>query len=155
MDRYLLDTNIVVFMITGQDDEMSRDVHNIIKDYENQLYISTVSVMELIYLYRAGRIDQKRKRFKTALDLIQSIEDFLNIIIKPFAKEHTKTLSKLEIANNHNDPFDHAIISHAITEKLILVSSDTKFKHYTPQKLNTNLISPPLKRFLKTFLRVD
>jgi len=137
MNRYLLDTNIVIFMLFGEDDKLSRDVSYAVKDDSSQLYISTISVMELVYLYRAGKIDNaKRKKYKTAFDLVQAIEDIFHITIKPFSKEHTKVLAKLEIANLHNDPFDHAIISHAITEKLILVSSDTKFKHYTPQKLH-------------------
>jgi len=137
MGRYLLDTNIVVSMVTGELDNLSPDVFSIIDDNNNQLYVSSVSVTELVQLYRIGKIDNaKRKKYKTAFDLVQAIEDVLYITIKPFAKEHTFTLSKLQVVENHNDPFDHAIISHAITEKLILVSSDTKFKHYTPQKLN-------------------
>jgi len=92
--------------------------------------------MELVYLYRAGKIDPKRKKFKTIESVIKALENDFRITIKPFAKEHTKILAKLEIANLHNDPFDHAIISHAITEKLTLISSDTKFKYYTPQKLH-------------------
>jgi len=137
MDRYLLDTNVLVSLISGEYDRIAPDVFSILKDYENQLYVSSVSVVELLQLYRIGKIDNtKRKKYKTALELQQAIEKEFYITIKPFAKEHTLTLSKLTIANGHNDPFDHAIISHAITEKLILVSSDTKFKHYTPQKLN-------------------
>jgi len=137
MGRYLLDTNIVVSMVSGELDNLSPDVFSIVDDYSNQLHISSVSVMELIQLHRIGKIDNvKRRKYETALELLQAIEEVFNITIKPFAKEHTLTLSKLTITNGHNDPFDHAITSHAITEKLILVSSDTKFKHYTPQKLN-------------------
>jgi len=137
MGRYLLDTNIVISIITVELDNLSTDVFSIIDDNSNQLYVSSVSVTELVQLYRIRKIDNaKRKKYKTAFDLVQAIEDIFRITIKPFAKEHTKVLAKLEIANLHNDPFDHAIISHAITEKLTLVSSDTKFKYYTPQKLN-------------------
>jgi len=136
MNKYLLDTNILVFLISGELDNLSSDVSYIVDSYENQLYTSSVCIMELIQLYNVGRIERKRKKYKTALELIQSIEKDFSITTKPFAKEHTLTLSKLQIVDNHNDPFDHAIISHAITEKLVLVSSDTKFKHYTSQKLN-------------------
>jgi len=136
MDRYLLDTNVLVRLVTGEHDRISPDILSIIDDYNNQMYVSTVSVMELIQLHRIGKIDKKRKKFKVTEDLVRVIEKDFNIVIKPFAKEHAFTLSKLQVADNHNDPFDHAIISHAITEKLTLVSSDTKFKHYTTQKLN-------------------
>jgi tRNA(fMet)-specific endonuclease VapC len=54
----------------------------------------------------------------------------------PFTEKHINTLSKLKIAEGHNDPFDHSIISHAITDKLILVSSDKQFENYRKQNLN-------------------
>jgi len=115
MNRYLLDTNIVIYMLLGENDKLSRDVAYDVRDDSSQLYISTISVMELVYLYRAGRIDPKRKKFKTIESVIKTLENDFRITIKPFAKEHTRILVKLEIANLHNDPFDHAIISHAIT----------------------------------------
>ena len=71
-----------------------------------------------------------------ATDMVKAIEEDLYIEILPFTKEHSYTMAKLEIAIGHNDPFDHSIISHAITDKLTLVSSDRKFKEYIPQKLN-------------------
>jgi len=114
---------------------MSRDVFSIVKDYGSELYVSSVSVVELVQLHRIGKIDQKRKKFKVTEDLVRVIEDVFHITIKPFSKEHAITLSRLSIANGHNDPFDHAIISHAITEELTLVSSDRQFRHYTSQKL--------------------
>jgi len=44
MGRYLLDTNIVVSMVTGELDNLSPDVFSIIDDNNNQLYVSSVSV---------------------------------------------------------------------------------------------------------------
>ncbi len=89
--------------------------------------------MELVQLYRIGKI--KSKDFKSAATLIDAIESEFFIKILPFEKVHTEALSKLKVVDGHNDPFDHSIISQAITDKLILVSSDGKFKEYTKQKL--------------------
>ena len=36
---------------------------------------------------------------------------------------------------DHKDPFDHIIIAHAISHKMSLVSSDTKFPFYRKQGL--------------------
>ncbi len=134
MSRYLLDTNILVFLLLSELDNISNDIKQIVDDYNNQLYTSSISVLELLQLYRIKKIHSKN--YKTATDLYTSIEKDFNIKIIPFNKEHSKTLSKLKIASAHNDPFDHAIISQAITENLILVSSDKKFKEYTSQLLN-------------------
>ena len=134
MARYLLDTNILVYVLFSEFDNLSNDTKDILNDYNNQLYTSSISVLELLQLYRIKKIQSKN--YKTATDLYITIEKDFDIKIIPFTKEHTKALSKLKIAPNHNDPFDHAILSQAITENLILVSSDKKFKEYTTQILN-------------------
>ena len=134
MARYLLDTNIVVFLLLSELDNISDDIRQILDDYSNQLYTSSISVMELLQLFRIKKIQSKN--YKTPNDLYTTIEKDFNIKIIPFTKEHTNTLSKLKIAHNHNDPFDHAIIAQAIEENLILISSDKKFKEYTSQLQN-------------------
>ncbi|WP_172914055.1 type II toxin-antitoxin system VapC family toxin [Capnocytophaga canis] len=131
--RYLLDTNILIFILLGkQKDELSSEIRNIIDDYSNIICTSSICVTELVQLYRIGKIKPK---YKTAEAMVRAIENEFYIEVLPFDKNHTKTLSKLQIIDGHNDPFDHSIISHAITDKLFLVSSDGKFDSYTPQKL--------------------
>ncbi|MBD1432895.1 type II toxin-antitoxin system VapC family toxin [Sphingobacterium sp. DN00404] len=133
MARYILDTNILAFFVSGEYDNISPDVAMILGDHANQLYVSSVSVTELLQLYRIGKI--KPKQYKTTQQLQDAIQKDFYIKILAFGEEHTKTLSRLDITGGHNDPFDHAIISHAITEKLTLISSDRKFEDYTSQNL--------------------
>lgn len=134
MARYLLDTNIVAFFISGEYDDISSDVAMLLSDHANQLYMSSVSVVELLQLYRIGKIFPEN--VKRTTEIIDIIEKDLYIEILSFTKQHAQMLSTLEISARHNDPFDHSIIAHAITEKLILVSSDRKFEDYTAQNLN-------------------
>jgi len=132
--RYLLDTNIVVFMLLGEHDSISSDVLYATNDSSSQIYTSSISITEIVHLHRVGKISSKK--YKTSLQMIRATEDELNIVIRPFAKEHAEMLAKLEITDKkHNDPADHAIIAHAITDSLTLVSSDTKFQQYTAQGL--------------------
>lgn len=134
MSQVLLDTNIVVFMLTNRLDEISRDVNLILKDYNTSLAISTISVMEIIQLCRTGKI--KLKKGLKSEDVPLYIENEFFITIRSFSKTHTSTMATLHISNDHNDPFDHAIISHAITDRYTLVSSDSRFKHYENQHLS-------------------
>jgi tRNA(fMet)-specific endonuclease VapC len=134
MSRYLLDTHIVAFLLLSESYKISDETSEIIYDYNSHLHTSSVCVMELMQLYRIGKI--KTKKYKTANALYNAIESEFYVKILPFAKQHTATLSKLKIADGHNDPFDHSIISHAITDKMILVSSDRQFENYTTQNLN-------------------
>lgn len=134
MSRYLLDTKILVFLVSGQLDNISEETRDILDDYNNQLYTSSISVTELVQLYRIKKIQQS-KMFKTSSEMVYVIEKDFFIKILPFSKEHIKKLTTIKISEGHNDPFDHAIIAHSITEKLTLISSDRRFKEYIPQKL--------------------
>ena len=77
-------------------------------------------------------------RWKSAEEIINAIKDefFINII--PVKTEHLRTYARLRLntQQDHKDPSDHVIISHAITEHLPLISSDTRFGYYRTQGLD-------------------
>ena len=131
--RYLLDTNIVVYIGMSEFDKIAPQTNLIINDYNNQLYTSSITAVEIVQLYNNNKI--KSKKYKTAKDFIDAIEKVFFIKILPFTKEHVETFSKLKLSPKHKDPFDHSIISQAITDKFILVSSDKAFEDYVSQKL--------------------
>ena len=128
--RCFIDTHILIWALSGS---LSDDIFDIVADYENQIYVSSESVKELICLFKAGRV--KVKGWKYASDIFDSIEKELGYTISYVKKEHLKTLASLVPARNHNDHCDHVIIAHAITERLPLISSDGKFKEYERQGL--------------------
>jgi PIN domain nuclease of toxin-antitoxin system len=73
MNRYLLDTNIVIFLISREWDDISKDVGVILEDYTNLLYTSTIVISELLQLVRIGKI--KFKRYKNNMEIIRAIEN--------------------------------------------------------------------------------
>ena len=133
--RLLLDTCIVINFAL-QRDNLSQDVWALLSDYDNQLYTSMESVKELIVAFRRKGVG--RRLWKKEDDIISYIKDELNIGILPILEEHIHTYARLTIneAQGHNDPSDHIIIAHAITERLPLISSDHKFDFYMSQGLN-------------------
>lgn len=134
MARYLLDTNILAFLMLGDDSNLSTETLDILSDTSNVFCVSSVSVTEILQLYRIKKI--RPKQFKTIQELYRAIEDSFFITILPFTKQHTAVLSNLRVVEGHNDPFDHSILAQAITEKMPLISSDHQFKNYTSQKLD-------------------
>ena len=129
--RYLIDTNVFIRMI--KDYDISDDTKAILEDYENTIYVSSESIKEFIHLVQNGKIvPQKSIRL---LDVFELIEKF-GLNVKYVSKEHLRTLAKLELVENHNDPSDRLIISQAITEKMPLISSDTKFPKYCKHGLD-------------------
>ena len=133
--RYLIDTNIFVYM-TQDVSSLSHNVRNILSDYENTFHISAESVKELIVAYNNKGL--LTKKWKSAEEMVAAIENEYYINILPIGKEHMRTYSNLSINNieHHKDPSDHVIISHAITNKIPLISSDRRFHFYTTQGLD-------------------
>lgn len=129
----MLDTNILIFMLSGETESISRDVTEILSDFSNLLYISSLTLVEITFLFKSNKIKTK---YKTTDDLLDSISNEYFLTVLHTKPEHLKTYSQLQIAENHKDQIDHFIISQAICEKMQLVSSDRKFKEYRPQNLD-------------------
>lgn len=133
--RYLIDTNIIVYIISDPD-SLDNDVKAIISDPDNTLYTSAESAKELVIAYRNKGL--LTKRWGKAEDMLNSIEDEYGIYIRPINREHIHTYARLSLntRQDHRDPSDHVIISHAITEHMPLISSDTRFGYYRAQGLD-------------------
>lgn len=133
--RYLLDTNIYIYFVTDRD-YLSEEVYSILDDPGNLLCLSAESVRELIVAYNNKGLGNKR--WKTAEDMVRSIEEDYFVEILPLQKEVMHTYSRLRINTvmNHKDPSDHVIIAHAMTLKIPLISSDTRFSYYRRQGLD-------------------
>lgn len=128
--RYLIDTNIFIYLSTDRE-KLSLDVVELLSEPDTLAYISTESVRELIIAY--NNKGWGNKKWKSAEDLVNSIEETFYIEILPIAKDVMQTYSRLSINRtmNHKDPSDHVIISHAITIGMPLISSDTRFPYYS------------------------
>ena len=135
MTRYLLDTNIFIFLATDVSG-INNDVLMLLNEPDALISISSASVMEMVVGYNNRSFDTRR--WKNAQQMVESIEEEFYIEILPFKEEHLITFARLRanIAKGHKDPFDHMIISHAITEKMTLVSSDQRFPFYRRQGLS-------------------
>ena len=130
--RYLLDTNILINLV--KDDYDDTDILELTTDYENIIYVSSESVKEFIHLVQAGKIILK-KEYRT-LDVFDLIETTFGFEVKYVTKEHLRTFAQLDSVEGHNDPSDRLIIAQALTEKMPVISSDTKFPKYRKQGLN-------------------
>lgn len=135
MNRYLLDTNIFVYAVEDRDN-LSADVLAILEDYESVFYMSAESIKELIVAFRNKKL--LNEKWATPLDMVRSITEDYYITILPVDNEVMKTYASLELnhSEDHKDPSDHIIISHALTFRMPLISSDHKFLYYKRQGLD-------------------
>ena len=130
--RYYLDTNILIFILSNDKDELDQQTLEILEDYSNTFFLSTVVLKEIILLYKEGKLEHLN--YKTNKDLFVAIEE-LNYEIISVTKKHLFAYAELEPVEDHKDPNDHVIIAQSISDKIPIISSDKKFKRYENQGL--------------------
>jgi PIN domain nuclease of toxin-antitoxin system len=129
MTRYLLDTCTWIFLLTG-DIKLKKQQQQIIIDPQNTIYISVVSVWEMTIKIEKGKL----KLPKPLQELIfeACVKDNFKILnLDVFSVLNTKNLP-----NYHQDPFDRILISQAIDNDLMIITSDSKFFQYEVKILN-------------------
>ena len=130
--RYYLDTNILIFILGNDRDELNTETLDILEAYSNTFYLSIVVLKELILLYKERKLGHlKYKTYKDIFDIIEG----LRYEIIPVTKKHLFAYAELESVREHKDPNDHIIIAQSISDKIPVISSDRKFKLYEKQGL--------------------
>ena len=134
MQLYLVDTHIFIWY-AKEPYKLTRDVAALMDDYENVPCISSESLKELVQLW--NKKPHIRRWWDSPLDLLRDVEEGYHFRILYLHKEHYETYARLQIneTQDHYDPSDHLIISHAITNRIPLISADTRFPWYRNQGL--------------------
>jgi len=137
--RALLDTCVIIDWATDPQ-ALEDGIWNILDDPENRLYISAETMRELVVNYNSKKL--LTKYWSNAKDMLETIENEYGVEVLPITRNVMATYTELQlnVAQDHRDPSDHIIISHAITEHLTLLSSDLKFAFYQTE---TNLNNSP------------
>ena len=122
--RILLDTHIFLWFISG-DTQFSMDIRDAIRDPDNEVYLSAVSVWEAIVKYQLGKLplpEPPETYLPKQRDLhqISSLNLDENSVIQ---------LSKLPLL--HRDPFDRMLICQALQNDLTIVTVDTAIRAYS------------------------
>lgn len=133
--RMLLDTCVIIDWATDPQ-ALDDGVWDIIDDPENRIYISAETVRELVVNYNSKKL--LTKYWSNTKDMLVTIENEYGVEVLPITRNVVATYTGLQLntADDHRDPSDHIIISHAITERLTLISSDLKFPFYRSQGLD-------------------
>ena len=120
--KYLLDTHSVIWYLKASP-ELPKKIRDLIHNNETGIYISSVSLWEIVIKMSLGKLDINMP-LDELLDIIKS-KDF-NIL--QIEDECLKKLSNLPFI--HKDPFDRLIISTALAENLIIITADENIKKY-------------------------
>ena len=132
--RYYLDTNILIFYHDPQHSELTDDVFQLLTDYENILYTSSVCVQEMIHLCEIGKIGNDKYDKYEAGEILQWLKEN-DIRIVPVEERHLEKYAEMPMHEEHRDPNDRMIIAQAIVDKVPVISSDCKFGQYAEEGL--------------------
>lgn len=129
--KYLLDTHIFLWVIFDEK-RLSEKAKKIIKNLDNQIYISVITYWEISLKYSIGKIDLvgikpddlPKQAVKVGIETLKLSENLVSTFYR---------LPKIE----HKDPFDRLIIWQAINENITLISKDKKMGDYKEFGLRT------------------
>ena len=129
--KYLLDTHIFLWVIFDEK-KLSEKAKKIIKDLDNQIYISVITYWEISLKYSIGKLDLvgikpddlPKQAVKVGIETLKLSEDLVSTFYR---------LPKTE----HKDPFDRLIIWQAINENITLISKDKEMEDYKKYGLRT------------------
>lgn len=120
MRRLLLDTNVVVWLLLGDRDAVSRRAARALMDERNSVALSAVSVWEIAIKRSLGKLDIEPS-WRNALARL----DFDPL---PVTAAHAHEVEALPW--HHRDPFDRLLVAQATLEGHALVSADPRLADY-------------------------
>jgi PIN domain nuclease of toxin-antitoxin system len=117
--RVLLDTQVLFMAVTGA--QLSRKVQSLLAGLDNELLLSSTSILEIAVKHARKKIDMPEARVE------QAVED-LGLTVIAFEPRHAYRLFTLPM--HHGDPFDRMIIATALVEGVPLIGGDRQFARY-------------------------
>jgi PIN domain nuclease of toxin-antitoxin system len=121
---YLLDTHTLLWAI-GKTSELSKNVIQEIKNPDNEILVSAVSLWEIALKCSIGKL---KINFMPS-DIPEYCEEMKFSLIPLEPLDAIKSM-QLPYRNEHKDPFDRMLIYQCINNNYILISKDTQVKIY-------------------------
>ena len=120
MARYLLDTNVYIWLVTHSR-RLSGPVRTIIADPGNEILVSLASIWEISIKLGLGKLTPLPDEHAVLI----SESELLPLDIKI---DHAQRAGLLPLL--HRDPFDRMLVAQAQIEDLILITNDPKIEQY-------------------------
>jgi PIN domain nuclease of toxin-antitoxin system len=122
--RILLDTHIFLWFISG-DIQLSTDVRDTIRDPDNEVYLSSVSVWEAIVKYQLGKLPLPEPP-ETYLPKQRNLHQIASL-----ALDESSVIQLAKLPPLHRDPFDRMLICQALQNGLTIATVDAAVRAYS------------------------
>ena len=117
--KIIIDTHIFLWLLNDPN-KVEQKYMKHIEDTQNDIFLSAMSVAELMIKKSIGKLD-------IDFDVIEMVED-MGIEVLDFKGKDALYLGTMPF--HHRDPFDRMIISQAISNNYFIISDDRKFNLY-------------------------
>ena len=124
--RLLLDTQIDIWVLSDSP-RLGDQARSLIADERNSVFVSAASVWEIAIKHRLNRGGPEDMPVSGSIALEAFVQTGFEILA--IKGEHAAALDGLPPI--HKDPFDRLIVAQALTEPLILFTSDAVVAEYS------------------------
>lgn len=121
--RLLLNTHIFLWFISG-DLQLSKNIQNAIRNPENEVYLSVISIWEAIIKYQLNKLPLPEHP-ATYLPKQRDLHQIASLALDE------SSVIQLSQPLLHRDPFDRMLICQALQNNLTIVTVDTAVRAYS------------------------
>lgn len=122
--KILLDTHIFLWFISG-DSRLSTDLRDAIRNPDNEIYLSVVSVWESIVKYQLGKLPLPESP-EIYLPKQRDLHQVTSLALDEISVAQSAKLPPL-----HRDPFDRMLICQALQNGLTIATVDPAVRAYS------------------------
>ncbi len=122
--RILLDTHIFLWFISG-DLQLSVELRNSIQDSDNEVYLSVISVWEILVKYQLGKLPLPEPP-EIYVPRQRNLHQILNLDLDEGCVIQLANLPPL-----HRDPFNRMLVCQALHNDLTIATVDAAVRAYS------------------------
>ncbi|MCY7322126.1 MAG: type II toxin-antitoxin system VapC family toxin [Phormidesmis sp. CAN_BIN36] len=115
----------IVRTIVSGDTQLSTDVRDAIRDLDNEVYLSAISVWEAIVKYQLGKLPLPEHP-ETYLPKQRDRHQIVSL-----ALDESSVIQLAKLPPLHRDPFDRMLICQALQKGLTIATVDTAVRAYS------------------------
>ena len=121
--RVLLDTNVFLWLISGQTKQLTSKALRVVEKPEVERFVSMASVWEVALKMPSGKL-------KISLDAVSLQRHLQSLNATLLSIEPAHIFETLSLPRIHHDPYDRMLIAQAIAEGLDFVTPDEAIHKY-------------------------
>lgn len=124
--KYLLDTQIVIWILT-EPDKIPAEIKKLITSKDNQLVVSNASLLEITIKQTINKLPEFTA---TTSEIVEQLQ-IIDIQLKDISTKYIENYKNIPLLHDHRNPFDRIILATGLAEDIPVISSDAKFQRYS------------------------